>query len=815
MPTDSVDDWTNDAEVYTYSTDNGAMWVRPAMYFETRPRDVVLPTGFPTTCLPLKGYVEMNAPFDVDLTEGAGGIVHVLYSHDYFEYAGGQGCGVSACPDLPFTCFRDLGYEVFHKILGNGEPAEWSPPNTSPAYRLSDYGDSVGACLHETNCVGVYDAYGTLHGFWMNSATAVGAACATPAVLDSVQIFHAAFAGAGWTAPDTVVSFSTADTAGIGGFDVVEQNGIFHVVVDGPNTPSIKQTTYFRGILGPETPETIPQCDSSSTCPGSRCWSGSVVLCQDYVVAECETLTIAAGTSVSILYPDIEIVVRGKLIADGKLAPIRIGPYSGYGPERAQIGFWKGIRLCGGSARALLINVSISGAVNAIRDVPGCPGSTAAASCALADTVLPPGVLRIENCRFAFNEVSGVFAKGNSATDTPDLVQVINSEFYTNLKGLVLENVSAPDTGGFAVRGNRFLYNDYVGVEIRGKFGRTVFVDSNLVQGLGADEFIESLPDSPYVDRGIWYDEYMNGSTQGDLIVITKNTLYRTEDAGLHLDMLGELIPGDGKTKLQAGNTLSLTGNFFHRVGTGVHVNEPTSEVKLRSNVLLHYGTGVRTSHSKVYLGGAGSANHGRNYFDNCYSDSTSPPFFTDRHIVAMDTMNPNVGPDSLYAHGNYWCPVDTLPGQSLCNTTSYFLVQPLAMRECLNGQAFPAGYPTAQDFWDVMSMPLKTSPSSGSPSGGSLPNHFALHPNQPNPFNPRTLIRLDLPRAVGRARVTVYDTQGRVVALLVDGPLGAGRQEVIWSGRNQQGESVASGIYFCRFEGGGFHDVRKMTLVK
>jgi hypothetical protein len=48
-------------------------------------------------------------------------------------------------------------------------------------------------------------------------------------------------------------------------------------------------------------------------------------------------------------------------------------------------------------------------------------------------------------------------------------------------------------------------------------------------------------------------------------------------------------------------------------------------------------------------------------------------------------------------------------------------------MRECLNGQALPPGYPTARDFWGVMGMPLKTPPSSGAASGGSMPAPLSM----------------------------------------------------------------------------------------
>jgi flagellar hook assembly protein FlgD len=64
--------------------------------------------------------------------------------------------------------------------------------------------------------------------------------------------------------------------------------------------------------------------------------------------------------------------------------------------------------------------------------------------------------------------------------------------------------------------------------------------------------------------------------------------------------------------------------------------------------------------------------------------------------------------------------------------------------------------------------------------------------------------------------RIVIYDAAGRYVTTLVDEPAQApGRHEAIWDGRSAGGESVASGVYFCRMESGDFREVRKMALVR
>jgi hypothetical protein len=94
-------------------------------------------------------------------------------------------------------------------------------------------------------------------------------------------------------------------------------------------------------------------------------------------------------------------------------------------------------------------------------------------------------------------------------------------------------------------------------------------------------------------------------------------------------------------------------------------------------------------------------------------------------------------------------------------------------------------------------------------------PREFALYQNMPNPFNPATTIRFDLPSR-SRVRVEVYNLLGQSVATLVDDLLEAGVHSVVWA------PSGSSGIYFYRIEateadGGDRHfgQVRKMVYIK
>ena len=74
-------------------------------------------------------------------------------------------------------------------------------------------------------------------------------------------------------------------------------------------------------------------------------------------------------------------------------------------------------------------------------------------------------------------------------------------------------------------------------------------------------------------------------------------------------------------------------------------------------------------------------------------------------------------------------------------------------------------------------------------------PTGFRLYSNYPNPFNPTAIIRYDLPEAT-RVTLAIYDVMGREVARLVDGSMEPGTHSVEWSGQDQAGRVLPSGVY-------------------
>jgi len=90
----------------------------------------------------------------------------------------------------------------------------------------------------------------------------------------------------------------------------------------------------------------------------------------------------------------------------------------------------------------------------------------------------------------------------------------------------------------------------------------------------------------------------------------------------------------------------------------------------------------------------------------------------------------------------------------------------------------------------------------------------FYLTQNYPNPFNPETQISFSLPE---RASVSlmVYNVVGQKVRELLSATLPGGSYTITWDGTDNQGDKLASGVYFCRLSAGETTSTLKMVLMK
>lgn len=98
--------------------------------------------------------------------------------------------------------------------------------------------------------------------------------------------------------------------------------------------------------------------------------------------------------------------------------------------------------------------------------------------------------------------------------------------------------------------------------------------------------------------------------------------------------------------------------------------------------------------------------------------------------------------------------------------------------------------------------------------TGSSLPESFALYQNFPNPFNPITTVRFDVP-TTAHVAVEIYNVLGQLINVLFDNQISAGSHEIEWNGVDFAGRNVSSGVYFARFSSPGYSRTIKMSLLK
>jgi hypothetical protein len=143
--------------------------------------------------------------------------------------------------------------------------------------------------------------------------------------------------------------------------------------------------------------------------------------------------------------------------------------------------------------------------------------------------------------------------------------------------------------------------------------------------------------------------------------------------------------------------------------------------------------------------------------------------------------------------------------------TTSYKLSSSLA--QPITGAQQSTSYKLYTGFWNPWVVEM--SPVEGEEDDADLrPSEFTLSQNFPNPFNPTTVIQYALPKTT-QVRIEVYNVLGQRVRTLVDETQEPGYKIINWDGKDDAGNEVSSGVYFCRIQAGDFVKSRKMTLLK
>ena len=96
-----------------------------------------------------------------------------------------------------------------------------------------------------------------------------------------------------------------------------------------------------------------------------------------------------------------------------------------------------------------------------------------------------------------------------------------------------------------------------------------------------------------------------------------------------------------------------------------------------------------------------------------------------------------------------------------------------------------------------------------------TIPTQFALHQNYPNPFNPSTQISFDIPEGSELVSLNIYNILGKKVSTLLNNVVNPGKHKIEWNAKDNEGNPVASGIYFYELSSSSFTARKKMLLIR
>ncbi|MDD2228026.1 MAG: FlgD immunoglobulin-like domain containing protein [Candidatus Cloacimonetes bacterium] len=84
-----------------------------------------------------------------------------------------------------------------------------------------------------------------------------------------------------------------------------------------------------------------------------------------------------------------------------------------------------------------------------------------------------------------------------------------------------------------------------------------------------------------------------------------------------------------------------------------------------------------------------------------------------------------------------------------------------------------------------------------------------------PNPFNPSTTISFSIAQDNSPVSIEIYNLKGQKVTTLINAQLSKGKHSIVWNGKDDRNQGVASGVYFIRMNCGSYHNNTKIMLTK
>jgi PKD repeat protein len=191
------------------------------------------------------------------------------------------------------------------------------------------------------------------------------------------------------------------------------------------------------------------------------------------------------------------------------------------------------------------------------------------------------------------------------------------------------------------------------------------------------------------------------------------------------------------------------------------------------------------------------------------------------RIVIRFDTGQLTLSDVQAYASGGQWLRNDTAPGRIMLG-----MIHPESL-VASDGTLFKLHFrsknytetPTvaieSAELFDGQAQAISTVISEQTILTAAIPSSFGLDQNYPNPFNPITTIHYHL-ATEAQVELRVYNANGQSVRVLMQDHRSAGTYQAEWDGRDDFGQALGSGIYFCRLQvnGNGLETI-KMVLMR
>jgi hypothetical protein len=207
-----------------------------------------------------------------------------------------------------------------------------------------------------------------------------------------------------------------------------------------------------------------------------------------------------------------------------------------------------------------------------------------------------------------------------------------------------------------------------------------------------------------------------------------------------------------------------------------------------------------------------------RAYLESAVQSGIAKAVYTITGMVALPVFEPGAGMYGMPQEVRLSCETPgselfyTLDGSDPTRSAALRYTAPFTVSATTTVKAM--GYKKDWDSSGVATAEYIIQPDGVEEKTALIPTEFRLEQNFPNPFNPGTVFRYQVPKTC-RVRLAVYNAQGQRILTIVDQIMAAGYYHADWDGRISDGHPVSSGTYLLRMTADGVVLTKKMQLTR